>query len=115
MKPGITRWKVSPLKDGLPPSVLPLGLCHAFLPVARPTKLATVIGALSANSSQWNVPRLVSIAAVSGPLPGMSAVYVARSAAVGGRTVLSAAGAAGVAGAAAAEPAAEPGSLPTGS
>src|SRR5205823_14314120 len=75
----------------------------------RPTKLATVIGALSANSSQWKVPRLVSIAAVSGPLPGMSLVYSARSAAVGGRTVLSPG--AGVS----ATPGGLPGSLPTGS
>src|SRR5437868_13441541 len=86
MKPGITRWNVRPLKNGLPVSVLPPGFCHAFLPVARPTKLATVIGALSPSSSQWIVPIEVSIVALSGPDPDRSLVYSARSAAVGGRS-----------------------------
>src|SRR5689334_6292216 len=115
MKPGITRWKVSPSKNGLLVSIEPvLGFCQGFLPVARPTKFATVIGALSANRSQWNVPMLVSIVALSWPVPGMSLVYSVRSAAVGGRTVSPPAGAAGGA-LGLLEPVSLAGPLPTGS
>src|SRR6185436_19781291 len=36
------------------------GCFHSFVPSARPVKLATVLGALSSNSSIVNVPRVVS-------------------------------------------------------
>ena len=39
------------------------------MPRASPTKFATVIGACFSYSSQVNVPSVVSIFAVSGPLP----------------------------------------------
>src|SRR5258705_13197251 len=86
MKSGITRWKIRPSKKGLPVTVWPLlGSVHGFLPVARPTKLATVIGTWSPNRVQWMVPWLVSKVATSGPEPGRALVYSARSAATGGR------------------------------
>src|SRR5688572_5170979 len=72
------------------------GSFHAFLPVARPTKFATVIVALSPYSSQWNVPSDVLISASSlSPVPGRSLTYSARSAATGSRTVSADDGSAG--------------------
>ena len=49
-------------------------------------KFATVKGALSCSSSQWMSPMLVRIVATSGPLPGMSTRYSARSPSPGGTT-----------------------------
>src|SRR5688500_11129562 len=107
MNSGITRWNVRPSKYGLPfTGSFVFGSVHAFLPVASPTKFATVIGALSGNSSQLMVPFVVSKTASSFvPLPGRPFVYSARSAAVGGRTSPGGGGGAGGI-AAAAEPAA---------
>src|SRR5262249_30537395 len=48
------------------------GSCHVRLPVARPTKFATVMGALSSRSLHWIAPLLVSMVATSGPAPGMT-------------------------------------------
>src|SRR5437879_2566124 len=48
MKPSITRWKIVPLySESVRFSPVP-GSVHSFAPVARPTKLSTVSGALSA-------------------------------------------------------------------
>ena len=74
MKSGMTRWKMSPSKKGRFSTWPVLGLRNGLSPRARPTKLATVMGALSGNSSQVMRPCEVSKTARSGPLPLMSLV-----------------------------------------
>ena len=77
------------------------GFFHAFLPVARPTKFATVFGASSGKSRAVNDPFVVvKIAYVPGGVPagsvgaGVAAAVVPRAAGVAGF----AAGVAGFAG-----------------
>src|SRR5215217_2906784 len=61
MKPGITRWKMTPSYRGLPVTRSPLrGSVHDFSPVARPTKLDTVLGASLENSRTTMGPWFVS-------------------------------------------------------
>src|SRR5271165_6000290 len=67
MKFGITRWKTVPSYKGLLCMVTPLdGFFQSLVPVARPMKLSTVIGALSGNSVQVMLPMVVSKMACTG-------------------------------------------------
>src|SRR6266851_2273519 len=64
MNSGITRWKMVPLYNGTPCILRWLaGLVQSLVPVARPMKLATPIGALSGNSVQVSLPAVVSMIA----------------------------------------------------
>src|SRR4051812_43685733 len=69
MKPLMMRWKVVPSYAGRFIHVALRASLHARLPVARPMKFATVIGALSSSSLHWSEPLLVSILATIGPPP----------------------------------------------
>src|SRR5256885_3643630 len=65
MKFGITRWKMVPSYRGTPCFVLPLtGFFQSLVPLARPTKFATVSGVCFSNSVQRSVPAVVSKTAV---------------------------------------------------
>src|ERR1700687_823730 len=65
MNAGITRWKMVPLYSG-PPCILRTvaGLVQSLVPVARPMKLATPIGAWLGNNTQVRLPILVTMIAV---------------------------------------------------
>src|ERR1700722_2685691 len=64
MNSKITRSKIVLSYIGKPCFVVPTGFFHSFVPVARPMKLATPIGALSGNSVQVIFPTVVSMIAV---------------------------------------------------
>src|SRR3954468_6322673 len=65
MKFGITRWKMVPLYSGTACMVLLLtGFFQSLVPWASPTKLATVLGALSGKSWQVSLPAVVLKTAV---------------------------------------------------
>src|SRR5271166_1053159 len=67
MKFGITRWKTVPSYKGLLCMVTPLdGFFQSLVPVARPMKLSTVIGAVAGNSVQVMFPMVVSKMACTG-------------------------------------------------
>src|ERR1700704_1787524 len=60
MNSGITRWKIVPSYKGVLCLVTPLaGFFQSFLPVARPIKFSTVIGASFSNRLQRKVPAVV--------------------------------------------------------
>src|SRR5258708_40052788 len=60
MNSGMTRWKIVPSYKGVLCLVTPLaGFFQSFLPVARPIKFSTVIGASFSNKVQRNVPAVV--------------------------------------------------------
>ena len=60
MKSGITLWKIVPEYRDLPVILSPVfGLVHSLVPLAKPTKLATVFGAALGNSSTVISPLLV--------------------------------------------------------
>ena len=71
------RWKIVPSYAGFLTHA-PLGSFHGRTPRASPTKLATVMGALSSKSLHSSLPRSVSMVALRGPLPGSPAVASAR-------------------------------------
>src|SRR5580658_6143773 len=77
MNPLMMRWNVVPSYDGRftqsPPAF------HGRRPRARPTKLATVFGALSSYSLQDSAPMLVVMVAISGPVPVSPFVASARA------------------------------------
>src|SRR5882762_601138 len=65
MNSGMTRWKMVPSYKGTPCFLAcETGLVQSLVPCARPTKLATPIGALSGKSVQVSLPAGVSMMAV---------------------------------------------------
>src|ERR1700730_5274892 len=72
MKSGMTRWKTVPEYSG---SLFfsPNRVDHSFVPVARPTKFSTVLGAVSSNSFTLMSPMLVtSVAYLAMPISFLS-------------------------------------------
>src|SRR5450755_1841653 len=71
MKPGITRWKMVPSYRGTPCFLAcEMGLVQSLVPVAKPVKLATPMGALSGNRVQVSLPAVVSMMAVGSAAVG---------------------------------------------
>src|SRR5579864_6939577 len=65
MNPGITRWKIVPSYSGTPCLLAPLtGFFQSLVPLARPIKFSTPIGALSGKRVHIILPTLVLIIAV---------------------------------------------------
>jgi hypothetical protein len=74
MNPLMMRWNVVPSYAGFV-TQLPFQSFHCFVPCARPTKFATVFGALSSKSRQESAPAGVSSVATSAPGPPMSGPF----------------------------------------
>ena len=66
MNPWMTRWKVTPSKNGSCFGAPVFGSFHSRLPSASSTKLRTVLGAWSGKSSSRMSPRLVCRVACRG-------------------------------------------------
>src|SRR5205085_11309153 len=68
MKLGMTRWKMVPSKSGTPTFFWPvMRFVHCLVPSAKPTKLATVLGASRGKSLQVSLPMVVSKTTVGSP------------------------------------------------
>src|SRR5262249_35792001 len=60
MKPGITRWKITPSHSGLPCTFCAVpGMVQSLFPVGMSMKLSTALGAFSGNSSHFISPTVV--------------------------------------------------------
>src|SRR5258708_25956766 len=88
MNSGMVLWKITPSYSGRLVSIFPVkGFFHGFVPLARPMKLTTVLGAWSGNNSHFKSPAVVCRIAVGGPA-GAAALLVALCVVIGAAVFL---------------------------